>query len=318
MSPLHRFAAVLALSFLLTGSTALGQSGLVTLRLASSPVDDVAPVLYAQRAGLFRKAGLDVDLQRANSGAAVTAAVAGGAVDIGKSSLMSLIGAHAHGIKLHIVAAAGIYLTSVPGDGSLVVAANSPIRAARDLNGKVVSSPALSDLNNISTRAWMDANGGDSQSVQFVELPIPAVVAALQQGRIAAGALTRPYSIEAVASGQARLLGNVNDAIALRFLESAWFASDAFIENNRSTIVRFARVVHEAAGYTNAHPAEMNGALAAFTGVDTATIARMVHGTAGTGLDPNEVQPVINTAAKYKVISQTFDARELLFGEAAR
>ena len=51
----------------------------VHLRLASAPDDDATPILYAQSAGLFRAAGLDVDLTAAGSGSAVAAAGAGGA-----------------------------------------------------------------------------------------------------------------------------------------------------------------------------------------------------------------------------------------------
>src|SRR5579863_6587500 len=80
-----------------------------TLRLASAPDDDVTPVLYAQHAGLFRAAGIDVVITPLANGAAVAAAVAGGSVDVGKSSTMSLINAHARGVPLTIVAPSGFY-----------------------------------------------------------------------------------------------------------------------------------------------------------------------------------------------------------------
>jgi ABC-type nitrate/sulfonate/bicarbonate transport system substrate-binding protein len=64
---------------------------LITLRLASSPADDTMPVIYAQQSGAFRRAGLDVQLTRATSGSAVAAAVAGGSLDIGKSSTVSIV-----------------------------------------------------------------------------------------------------------------------------------------------------------------------------------------------------------------------------------
>ena len=75
-------------------------AALTTLRLSSSPVDDVMPVLFAQQNGAFRKAGLDVQLTRASSGSAIAAAVLGGAVDIGKSGVASILSAHAKGVPL--------------------------------------------------------------------------------------------------------------------------------------------------------------------------------------------------------------------------
>src|SRR5215469_2461454 len=138
MTSLTRRAAMIGGASLLFGSplAASAQSpGLVTLRLSDSPVDDCMPVLYAQRAGLFAQAGLDVTLTRANSGPAIAAAVVGGALDIGDANIASIITAHTKGVPLVIVAPAAIYDPKTP-DAVLLVANSSPIRTARDLLGK--------------------------------------------------------------------------------------------------------------------------------------------------------------------------------------
>src|SRR5471030_2148028 len=74
----------------------------LTLHLSGTGADDVIPALYAQKAGLFRPAGFETVYDRANSGAATVAAVVGGTVDIGKSSMGSLITARARNIDLKI------------------------------------------------------------------------------------------------------------------------------------------------------------------------------------------------------------------------
>ncbi|MGA2396064.1 MAG: hypothetical protein ABSH03_22235, partial [Candidatus Lustribacter sp.] len=45
------------------------------------PTDGVKAILYAEKAGLFRKHGIDVDIVSTGSGAAIFAAVVGGAAD---------------------------------------------------------------------------------------------------------------------------------------------------------------------------------------------------------------------------------------------
>ena len=85
-----------------TGRTAFAQSALTPVRIASNPINDVTPLLYAQNSGLFKNAGLDVTLQKATNGSAVAAALAGNAIDIGKVSSTAIITAHAHGIPLTI------------------------------------------------------------------------------------------------------------------------------------------------------------------------------------------------------------------------
>jgi NitT/TauT family transport system substrate-binding protein len=304
-------AAVLFLALGAQGGLGQGLPALTTLRLASSPDDDVTPVLYAQQAGLFARAGLNVDLSRMNNGAAVTAAVAGGSIDIGKSSLVPLLAAHVHGLPFTLVAPAGVWSTSAPVTATLVLK-NSSIASARDLAGKTVSASSLKDLMAMSTQIWIDQHGGDSSAIRFVELPSPAVLTALAEGRVDAATVTNPNLAQALASGKVRVLSHPEDAIAGRFLLAAWFANDTFIAKNRGVVERFVAVLREAVRYTNAHHAETVPLVAAFTGIDPATVATMTRATGTATLDPREIRPVIEVAVKYKIIDRAFDPQEFL------
>src|SRR3974390_633525 len=72
---------------------------LQAIRIASSPADGIVPVLYAQQNGSFAKVGLDVSVTKMGGGAVISG-VMGGALDIGKSSGVAIILAHAKGIPL--------------------------------------------------------------------------------------------------------------------------------------------------------------------------------------------------------------------------
>src|ERR1700729_3630143 len=82
---------------------------LTPLKVGGVPEDSITPALWAQQSGIFRKYGLDVQVDAQRSGSAVAAGVAGGAYQFGKSSLMSLIAAHAHNIPIVIIAPGGMY-----------------------------------------------------------------------------------------------------------------------------------------------------------------------------------------------------------------
>ena len=155
----------------------------ITLRLATNANDDVTPVLWAQHSGMFAKAGIAIDLQKLGSGAATTAALAGGAVDVGKADLLPFIAARSRGIPLQLVAPGSLWLTEHPVSG-IVVLKDSHIMNAKDLNGATLSAPGLHDLNSTATRAWTDQNGGDSKTLKFAELPNSAALDALVGGRI--------------------------------------------------------------------------------------------------------------------------------------
>jgi len=63
-----------AFAVLLAASPGASQS-MTTIRVATNPIESGAEVFYAKEMGFFAKAGLDAEIQPANSGAAMAAAV---------------------------------------------------------------------------------------------------------------------------------------------------------------------------------------------------------------------------------------------------
>ena len=189
----------------------------VTIRVAITPIlYDAIPILYAIRTGMFAKAGLDIQFQKIGSGAAITAAVAGGAIDIGKSSASPLYTAFSRGVPVTVIAPGAIYDAKAPNDG-LMVLKDAALKTAADLNGATIGLNSLNDISQASIEAWMGANGGDPSTLKFVELPQSAVVGALEEHRIAAGLLTAPLLDAAMIEGKVRVLTPALAAIGPRF-----------------------------------------------------------------------------------------------------
>ncbi len=293
-----------------TGGTAFSQAPPTSVRVASNPVGDVIPLLYAQNSGLFRNAGLEVTLQKATSGSAVAAALVGNAIEIGKVSAVSIITAHARGVGLAIIFPDRLHTYGAQAETALIVAPNSPIRTGRDLNGKTISVSAIKDSTWIGARLWVDANGGDSSTVKFIELPFSAASAAVVAGRIDAGVSNDPYLKQDVTAGTVRSLGDLLGAMGAKFLETAWAASTDYIANNRDTVTRYVRAIREAQVWLNAHTGEGVELNAGFTGVDKAIVAT-TRTVFATDADPRVLQPYIAASARYGVIPQAFDAAQL-------
>lgn len=315
-SPSRRAFVALTAAFAAAGGRA-GAQGAKVLRIASAPNDDVTPLLYAQAAGLFAREGLDIRIQASNSGAAVAAAVAGGSMEIGKSSIMGLVAAHRRGLPFVMIAPAGLYTSENP-VVAMLVAKDGALRAPRDLDGKTISVPALGDLYAIANAAFVDQAGGDSKTLKFIEMPSSASPQAIIDRRIDGATMTTPLLVTALDTGKLRVLGHPFDAIAKRFIQAAFFATSDFVEKNRDVVDRFQRVMRTAAIYANAHHAETAPMLAKFTKEDPKLVARMPRTLAGTGLDPALVQPVIDLAARYKAIPAAFDARAMIDPKAAK
>ncbi len=209
---------------------------------ATSAIDDAAtPFLYAMENGIFRKNGFDATLERATSGAAAASAVVGGSFDVGKSSVISLLTAHAHGLPIVAISAAGDYDVSNPA-ANVVVRPDSTLRPGADLNGKTVAVSAINDSFSISVRAWVDKFGGDSSSVKLLELPMSSVTAAITAGRIDAAVLIQPFLAPALAAGTVRSLGDPVSATGNHHTDSAWFTTIAYTQKNPDAVNRFMRI----------------------------------------------------------------------------
>jgi ABC-type nitrate/sulfonate/bicarbonate transport system substrate-binding protein len=115
------------------------------------------------------------------------------------------------------------------------------------------------------------------------------------------------------AAGKIRPLVDMLNGYPGTVLQGAYFSMRAFAAANPAAVASFARVLRQAAIYTNVHPAETLSLLVANTGLEPDVASKMRRTVMALTLDPANVQPLIDVAAKYKAIPQTFDARELFW-----
>jgi ABC-type nitrate/sulfonate/bicarbonate transport system substrate-binding protein len=300
----------LAAAFMLPAAAG-SQPSAVHLRLVTSANDDATPALFAQANGMFRAVGLDVEIQAISNGPVIAAAIASGTAEVGRASVLAIAVARSRGLPFTIVAPSGLVLATEATEG-LVVPKDSPLSTARDLASAIVSVPNLSEVAALSARAWIDKNGGDSQSIHFVEVPGSQVALALDTGRINAAVMLQPLLAQNIASGKYRVLGDPGSSIGPRILAAVWFASSTYVAKNPEIIKRFAAVLDRASKYCNAHPQQTIDLLAKFSGLDPATIAKMHRVQYATSLDPRDIQPLLDAAFRYKIIPAPTFARDLL------
>jgi NitT/TauT family transport system substrate-binding protein len=305
-------AAAGAAAALAVAGKGISAADLMPLRAASSSNDEVTPFLYALDSGMFRRAGVDASIDRLASGSAIVAGVIGGQYDVGKSSMPSLLAARSKGLGLTLLAPGGEYSSTMP-TFALVVKPDGPIHTAADLTGKTAAVSAIDDLYTISMKTWIDANGGDSTSVKLAEVPMSTVAGAIAAGRLEVGTLTEPFLQDALDAKTVRLLANSANAIAPRFMLTAWFAKDDFVQRQPALAAAFVKSMHDAAVYSNAHHAETAPMIAQFLNVSVESINAVGYRiTVGTVLTPALMKPLIDAAAHYKVIPTAPDPRDLI------
>jgi len=308
--------AAIAAGLATASRPARAQPAPTTIRIAITPSELIVPYTYAVRAGLFERAGIRFEVSRASSGAAAAAAIAGGALDIGLTSILAVVLGHARGVPFTIVAPAG--LESPEAESGLLVLNSSPLHTAKDFNGKTIAAAALNDIITLSMKCWMDQNGGDSGSFKVVELPQLSQLAALEAGRVDGIALANPAFTIAMASGQTRSVANIHAAVAPRYLLALWFSSTDWVARNRSAAERFAHAIADAVAYCNGHVAETVDDMVAATGLERSLVLRMKRSVQVPNVLTSDVQPVIDAAARYKMIDRGYPATEIISDAAVR
>lgn len=290
--------------------TASAQTTLPTLRVALIPAEAAAQVYFAKEMGFFQKEGLDVEIQTIGNTSAIAEAVASNNSDIGFSAILSIATAYKKGIPFTIVAAGNVYESSAP-IAAIVVAQNSPIRSAKDLNGKTIGANSVKSISEYGPRAWIDKNGGDSSTVKFLELQFSAMPDAVAAGRIDAEWLTEPYV--ALGKKNGRVLAYAFDAIGKEFLVSGWFATAPWARAHPDLVARFAAAMRDAARWANANPAKSGEILLGVIKMDPAVFATVVRTRFADHLAAADIQPQVDLAAHYGLFPQTFSAAELIY-----
>lgn len=280
-----------------------------TIRLGTSPFADSYLIpTYAQEMGFFRNAGLSVELVPFPSAGAVGTALAGNAIDVGHSDVIVVANAYNHGVPWQLMAGGGIYASDAP-TTLLCVAPNSPVRTAKDLEGKQIGVISLASISSLGVKSWIESNGAALDSVKFFELPFAAMVPGLNRGDLAAAFIAEPFLTQV--RSDVRVLARAYDAIAKEFFISAMFASRAWLGGNAATARKLAGVLNDTIRWANTHHDETAPLCAAATKIPLDVVRRMTR-VRYAALDSKLVQPVLDAAVRFKVIDKAVNAGDII------
>ena len=281
------------------------------LRVGFSPAgESLAHGAFAQEGGFFAKAGIAAEMIAVPNGGSMTAGIVSGAIDVGPSNVASMAAAYAHGLRLNLFAPSVIISSNAPPTTILAVRSDSPIRSAKDFAGKTIACNTLRDLQQAAVMTWLDKNGGDSKSVSFLELPNPDQLGALAAKRIDAACLVEPF-ISSVSS-DTRFVGRPYDSLGKQIMTFGWIANKAWYDANPALVKTLVAALRDAARWANRNPAATAAIISKYSKVPVEVIMTQNRQQFADGkLDPRLIQPIIDAAAHYGFLPQTFGARDL-------
>jgi NitT/TauT family transport system substrate-binding protein len=300
-------AAVAGVLALFVSHSGAGAQTLPVIHVGTTGKETDAQAYYAADQGFFQRAGLSVDVQVLANGAAIAAAIAGGALQVGNTNVLTLAKAYEHGLPFSIIALSAIYSETSPAT-VFAVASDSDIPSAKSLAGKVIAGVSLGGLDQLSMEAWIDQHGGDANAEKYIELTPSQIVPALERGTIGAGNLAEPEL--SAQRGHYRVLGYSYAAVAKRFAQTGWFASRSWIAQNPGLVRKYQIAMAQAADWASKpeNHARASAILAKYAQTPTAD----AHTQYARTLDPALVQPVIDQGVKYHLLERHIDASELL------
>lgn len=286
------------------------------IRLAYIPSENCAQVYYAQELGIFAKNGLDVNLAPMNFSAAIASAVLANSIDIGNMSTLTMTTAHSKGLPLAYVAPGNAFhYRPTDHESGIVVAGNSAIKSGKDLAGKVFGCAGLGSYGEFIPRAYVDASGGDSSTMKFVEAPNAQLGAAVLSGRVD-GAFISPPALEQALKDGCRFLAVASDAVAKDFMASGWFASLPWAKAHKAEVAAFASSIHEATAWAVANPQKTIDILLKYLKLEPAVLAASPRVIYTDRLTKAALQPPVDVVARYSKFP-AFSADEIIFNPAS-
>jgi NitT/TauT family transport system substrate-binding protein len=200
-------AAALAVMLLSQGGAA------DTLKIAS-PIrgswEGAIPEL-GQQAGIFRKHGLDLEILYTQGGGETLQVVISGAVDIGLSAgMLGTLGAYGKGAPIRIVGAS----STGSRETFWWVAAKSPLRSMREVNGQTIAYSTTGSSTNIAVLRFISEYGLTARPVATGDSA--GTITQVLSGQVDVGWAVAPFALDLLEKGEARMIARASDIPAFR------------------------------------------------------------------------------------------------------
>lgn len=239
------------------------------VRAAYIPVVTWLPAWVAKEKGFFAKHGLDVTLAVAQNLSLLPGTV-GRQFEFAPSTAPDLLKAVASG--LDVVAVAGeVFETEGNASTYLMVAKDSGIASAKDLEGKLIATPTIGGVIHVATLYWLKKNGVDPASIRAVEVPFPNMADQLKAKRVDAVEALEPFVGALKAAGNVPLTAPLLSA-GKEVLFPFWIASGEWARANKGVIAAWKAALNDGIAFIEQNPDEARSILAKYTKLPEAVV----------------------------------------------
>jgi len=230
---------------------------------------DTSVAEVGQRAGIFKKHGLQLELLYTQGGGETQQAVISGSVDIGVAAgVMGVMSAFSKGAPVRVIGAE----STGAQDLFWYVRADSPIKSLKDTDGKTIAYSTNGSSTNGIVSAFVKqydlkakpvATGGPSSTLTQV-----------MSGQVDVGWSAPPFGLDQLDTKKIRVVASGNDATAFKGQTVRLLIANAQVLQTRQPVIdRFMQAYRETIDYMYSDPAALK-VYADFVGISEAKAKR--------------------------------------------
>jgi NitT/TauT family transport system substrate-binding protein len=221
-----------------------------------------------QRAGIFKKHGLELEIVWTQGAGETQQPVIAGSVDIGVAvGIMGVLSAYSKGAPIRVIGAE----TTGAGDLFWYVPADSPIRSLQSTEGKTIAySTTGSSTHGVVTafmrqfnlKAKPTATGGP-----------PGTLTAVMSGNIDVGWSAPPFGLDLLEQGRIRIIASGNDTLFKGQTVRLLITNTQTLQSRKPVLERYLKAYRETIDWMYSDPNAIK-MYAAFAGVPETTAQR--------------------------------------------
>lgn len=283
------------------------QDGATSVVVGTMPLADLAPFHHALDTGLFEEAGLDVEFVSSSTGAAQIAAMMSGDVHITYSNFVSVLQGAQEGLPLRIVRE-----NNRSGPQGIYVPADSPIEDPTDLAGASVAINSLGNIQELTSRAVLEARGVDLATVEFVEMPPPDMGAALEQGHVDAAWLVEPFLTRGVQAGH-REVASAFEGPTENLPVAGWLTTEDYLAEHADVVDSFIAVMDQAMAEAEDDPGVIAEAIPGYTEIDPQLASELSPPALTPTSDLTDFDVLRDLMLEYGLLDEELDVDPLMY-----
>ena len=157
-----------------------------TVHIGYLPSDHDAALFVADASGMYKDAGINVELHEYNNGGDLMSAMASGDLDVGYVGIAPVVSSISKGVPAKIVAGA-------QNEGSGLLSHDSSITSVADLKGKTIATPGEASIQSVLLKYDLKKNGMSTSDVKSPGMKVASMNDALKTGSIDAMLTYEPF-----------------------------------------------------------------------------------------------------------------------------